>query len=224
MRRSPWFFVVSGGPGAGKTTLLQELAQSGVAYAPEVARQVIEEQMREGGTALPWGDREAYTDLMLRRSVESYQHHASGPMPAFSDRGIPDTLAYARLIGRADTSAIENACREYRYAPLVFITPPWAEIYCTDDQRRQDWEEAQRTFTVLSEVYRQCGYRLLEVPRQPADQRAKFVLMSERSSTRIGHVAENHGGNTCIEVTHHGGAETLPVAVVFSNPAVLALA
>jgi hypothetical protein len=66
---NPNLFVISGGPGAGKTTLLDELAGLGFRYAPEVARQIIQEQVRTGGTALPWADRAAYIDLMLQRVV-----------------------------------------------------------------------------------------------------------------------------------------------------------
>jgi predicted ATPase len=172
----PNLFVVSGGPGSGKTTVLDELAQLGFPYAPEVARQIIKEQVETGGTALPWDDREAYTKLMLQRSIETYLEHASAVTPMFLDRGIPDTLGYARLIGLPDTSVIENACRRYRYAPLVFLAPPWKEIYKTDGERKQDFGEAERTFTVLAEAYRQCGYELLELPKLPPTARARFLL------------------------------------------------
>jgi predicted ATPase len=50
---NPNLFVVSGGPGSGKTTVLQELARRGFPFAPEVARQIIQEQVHSGGTALP---------------------------------------------------------------------------------------------------------------------------------------------------------------------------
>ena len=45
--------VVSGGPGAGKTTLLLELERRGFCCVPEVARQIIQEQVRDEGDALP---------------------------------------------------------------------------------------------------------------------------------------------------------------------------
>jgi predicted ATPase len=96
---NPNLFVVSGGPGSGKTTALRELWKLGFPYAPEVARQIIREQAQAGGTALPWNDREAYTLLMLRRSIESYLEHAHASRPTFSHREIPDALCYARLIG-----------------------------------------------------------------------------------------------------------------------------
>jgi predicted ATPase len=94
----------------------------------------------------------------------------------FSDRGIPDTLGYARLIGLRDISAIEAACRHYRYAPLVFLAPPWKEIYETDSERKQDFAEAERTFEVVSGAYRQCGYELVQLPRLTPSARARFVL------------------------------------------------
>ena len=173
---NPNLFVLSGGPGAGKTTVLRELEARGFPHAPEVARQIIQEQVLAGGTALPWADREAYTHLMLQRSIDSYVEHLPLSGPAFSDRGIPDTLAYARLIGTGDLHRIESACRRYRYAPLVVLAPPWKEIYVTDRERKQDFAEAERTFEGLAEVYRECGYEVLELPKESPAARAQFLI------------------------------------------------
>ena len=67
--------VLSGGPGAGKTSVLAELEQRGFRCVAEVARQIIQEQVR-GGDALPWGNRERYCRLMLERSIDSYREHS----------------------------------------------------------------------------------------------------------------------------------------------------
>jgi predicted ATPase len=172
-------FVISGGPGSGKTTVLMELAKLGFDHAPEVARRIIQEQTQTNGTALPWHDRTIYTRLMLERSIESYLQHSRIETVAFSDRGIPDTLGYAQLIGLCDDELIEritDACVEYRYAPIVFLAPPWEEIYETDSERKQDFAEAEWTFKQVSEVYRQCGYESILLPKLTPSARAQFIL------------------------------------------------
>ena len=156
-QNNPNLFVVSGAPGSGKTTILRELAKSGFTHAPEAARQIIQEQVQVGGTALPWGDQQAYINLMLQRSIESFIAHTPAVRPTFSDRGIPDTLCY-------------------RYAGLVFLAPPWKEIYQTDAERKQDFAEAEQTYLQMADVYRECGYELIEVPRATPPERAQFVL------------------------------------------------
>ena len=175
-RNNPNLLVISGGPGSGKTTVLRELEKFGYQHAPEVARQIIQEQVQACGRALPWDDRETYTTFMLQRSVDSYLVHTPALQPTFSDRGIPDTLGYARLIGLREQGPIEAACRLYRYASLVFVAPPWQEIYEIDTERTQDFAEAQRTYEIVSAVYRECGYTLSELPKRPPPARAQFIL------------------------------------------------
>jgi predicted ATPase len=169
-------FVITGGPGAGKTTVLTELAQRGFAVANEVAREIIQEQVRSGGSALPWKDRQLYADLMLMKSIESYKQHTPALRPTFSDRGIPDTLSYARLVGLANDIAMQEACHQYRYASRVFVAPPWEEIHRTDDERKQDFAEAVRTFEQITQTYRDCGYQLVELPKVAPGIRADFIL------------------------------------------------
>jgi len=173
---NPNLFVISGGPGSGKTTVLDQLASLGFGVAPEVARQIIQEQVQVGGNALPWLDHVAYTHLMLQRSIASYVAHPPENGLTFFDRGIPDTLGYARRIGLTDAAFIQDACRRYRYAPVVFLAPPWEEIYKTDNERKQDFAEAQRTSKQLAEVYRECGYEVIELPKTTPAARANFIL------------------------------------------------
>ena len=172
---NPNLFVITGGPGSGKTTVLRELEREGFRCAPEVARQIIQEQVRQGGKALPWADRGRYTDLMLDRSIQSYKEHTPAVGPTFSDRGIPDTLAYACLIGVPDVEFIRRACHRYRYAPQVFLAPPWKDIYETDSERKQDFDEAERTCELVARIYRECAYKLLELPTSAPNARAKFI-------------------------------------------------
>ena len=72
--------------------------------------------------------------------------------------------------------SFENACKKYRYAPVVFLAPPWREIYETDSERKQDFGEAERTYNLMAEVYRECGYQTIDLPKTTPLVRAQFIL------------------------------------------------
>ena len=168
--------VISGGPGAGKTTLLLELERRGFCCAPEVARQIIQEQVLCEGDALPWGDRVRYCRLMLERSIASYRERAGTAAATFFDRGIPDALCYSRLAGLGLENEVLGACETYRYAREVFLAPPWREIYVTDAERWQSFDEAVRTYELMVEAYQDCGYEVVEIPRVRVEARADFLV------------------------------------------------
>lgn len=170
-------YVITGGPGVGKTTLLTELAKSGFGIVPENAREIIRQEMEQHGDGLPWKNKERYTRLMFEASVASYNAVPSGnSVIHFFDRGILDSLCYAAMEQLPVSAVMEQAGKNMRYNQSVFILPPWEEIYHTDNERKQSWEEAVWTFDKLKETYLNYGYNLLEVPRVPVEERVRFVL------------------------------------------------
>lgn len=177
MRNKKHFFVITGGPGVGKTTLINELKKRGLVCIPEVAREIIKEQIESKGEALPWGNREAYAELMMKRSVEVYEKalrdHAER-MVIF-DRGIPDVLGYLDLIQHSIPVEYIFTAQRCLYAKKVFILPPWKEIYETDSERKQTFAEAEATFYALKKAYLNCHYDLLEVPKDTVEKRADFI-------------------------------------------------
>lgn len=172
----PNFFVITGGPGVGKTTLLETLAQQGFPYVPEIAREIIREQVSRNGDALPWANIPAYTHLMFSRSVESFEQHQKQESVLFFDRGIPDTLAYAHLIHQPILPKLQHAVQDFRYNPLVFILPPWPEIYQTDSERKQSYQEAVATYDIMLVTYQQLDYTPIIVPKGSPKERANFVI------------------------------------------------
>ncbi|NDV17482.1 AAA family ATPase [Muricauda sp. TY007] len=173
------FYVITGGPGVGKTTLLQELKNRGVIVVPEIARELIKEQQNLDGEALPWKNKKLYMELMFQRSIESFEgivEGFKGNIPIFFDRGFLDALCYAALEGIPIDQEMKTFAETNRYNGKVFILPPWKDIYQTDAQRKQDWNEAVFTYNKMIQTYRGYQYNLIEVPKASVEERADFVL------------------------------------------------
>lgn len=181
------FYVITGGPGVGKTTLLEALARLGYATVSEVAREIIKEQMTHQGDALPWKDKVAYTHLMIERSVADYEAavRAHAGQTLFFDRGLLDAYCYAAMIGMPLTEELERLAAACRYADPVFLLPPWEAIYTTDSERKQDWEEALRTYHTMKKTYAAYGYRVVEVPCAEVGVRVQFVLEHLKKEKQI---------------------------------------
>jgi predicted ATPase len=170
------FFVITGGPGVGKTTLLHELQKRFFTCIPEVAREIIREQVAIQGKALPWKKKELYLQMMFDRSVDAYKMANNNNSVIFFDRGIPDSITYAKIIGFEKTEAMEHDARCYRYNQNIFFLSPWPDIYKTDDERKQSWEEAIVSSELNAEMYRRFNYTLIDVPKDSPERRADFIL------------------------------------------------
>lgn len=172
----PRRIVLTGGPGSGKTTLLEALATAGHATSPEAGRAVIRRQQAIDGEALPWKDRALFAELMLDRELEAHARTEGADGPVFFDRGVPDVVGYLTLCGLPVPAHMERAAQDIRYDRRVFIAPVWPEIFGQDAERKQDLDEARRTFDAMAETYPRFGYELIELPRTPVAERLAFVL------------------------------------------------
>ena len=174
----PRRIVLTGGPGSGKTTLLEALATAGHATSPEAGRAVIRRQQAIDGEALPWKDRTLFAELMLDRELEAHARTEGADGPVFFDRGVPDVIGYLTLCGLPVPAHMERAAQDIRYERRVFIAPVWPEIFGQDAERKQDLDEARRTFDAMAETYPRFGYELIELPKAPLAERVDFVLKS----------------------------------------------
>lgn len=176
MKNKDNFYILTGGPGVGKTTLLNELEYRGYLCVPEVAREIIKDQVKCNGNALPWLDSKTYSELMLSYSIRDFTDRIARNELYFFDRGIPDTYGYEQLMKFSMTEKLKNAVAVYRYNHMVFMLPPWKEIYETDSERKQSFATAVETYKIMKKAYADCGYTIKEVPCLSAADRADFVL------------------------------------------------
>lgn len=170
------FYLLTGGPGAGKTTLLNALSKKGYPSVPEAARGIIKTQNAIGGRATHQGDRIAYRDLMLAQSVEDYLNYSTCKTPVFFDRGIPDLYSYTERFCEGENPSVTEAVQQYCYHPQAFIFPPWPDIYCHDEERKQSYEEAVETYHAVIKGYTRCGYTLITVLQGTIEERLLFIL------------------------------------------------
>jgi predicted ATPase len=96
--------------------------------------------------------------------------------PVFFDRGIPDLLGYCHLIKCDVPDNLRRDIEMYRYNKIVFIAPPWEEIYAHDEERKQGWEEAVMTYQKIVPAYVDAGYEAIELPKSTVEERVEFVL------------------------------------------------
>lgn len=177
------FFVLTGGPGSGKSALLDALERAGYARSVEAGRGIILDQQTIEGRALPWSDPTLFAEMMLSWEMRSYHIAMRSSGTLFFDRGVVDVLGYLRLTGLPVPKHVRRAVETFRYKRHVFIAPPWKEIYTKDRERKQDFEEAVRTYEAMVVAYTEYGYELIELPRVSVEERMRFVLNASSIST-----------------------------------------
>lgn len=170
------FFVLTGASGSGKSSILDRLQRRGHLCVPEMGRQVVKDEVAAGSDGTPWQDGERFIELVLARSIEAFQAIQERVRPVFFDRSIAECIGGALAAGRPPLPHRLEAARTFRYHPMVFVTPPWPEIYVNDAERRHSFEQGLQYHRAELAAYAHCGYRLVEVPRGPVEGRVDFIL------------------------------------------------
>lgn len=168
------FVVLSGCSGGGKSTLLVELAKRGHHCVEEPGRRIVAQEQASDGTALPWVDVEAFLTLAIDVSRRDLAKAGLNDGWTFFDRGLVDaTSALAQVTG---TPCTHYVSAELAYHPLVFLTPPWPEIYVRDTQRQHTLSQAVEEYERLLTDFPLLGYQVVVLPKISVQERADFVL------------------------------------------------
>ncbi len=176
------FVIISGCSGGGKSALLEELARRGCCVVPEPGRRIVQHELAHSGDALPWRDPAAFARRAIALSLQDLSAASGNQGWTFFDRGLID--AAAALEPYDGSAALTELASMHRFHQLVFLAPPWPELYVTDRERRHAFEEAQQEYAHLEQVYPSLGYDVAILPKVGVPERADFVLRARASGLR----------------------------------------
>jgi predicted ATPase len=168
-------YVITGGPGFGKTSIIDELEVRGYHSVHEISRSIIKEQLESGGDVLPWKNLATFSRLVFEKRI---QQHINTPnhKHSFFDRGIPDVIAYMVRDELELPDKYVHALSEYNYNEIVFLTPPWEEIFINDNERKENFEQACDIHQFITDTYSKLGYKTVEIPKLKIKERVDFIL------------------------------------------------
>jgi predicted ATPase len=167
-------WVLTGPPGSGETAILDAIRDD-VRCVDEPARRVLAQQRANDGSGTPDRDPSMFVQLLLQQTIRDHEDARRGDGPVLFDRGIPDCVAYAHLLG-VDPSPSQRASERLRYGQEVFLLEPREDIYVTDDERTMSFADTLAFQGLILEAYRRSGYRLLVVLPGDVGERASAIL------------------------------------------------
>jgi len=168
------FYIITGGPGGGKTTLLDFLASNGYPYVGDTAREIIRHRLSLGLPPRP--DPATFASEMFYRDFENYISNSNSQRIIFFDRSFFDSAWLLNHFDPQTFHQIEKTHLIHRYNTKVFVTPPWQEIYKTDSERDQTFDQAVDVHDKVCNWYAEHKYELIIIPKDKVESRAKFLI------------------------------------------------
>ncbi|WP_190808502.1 AAA family ATPase [Flagellimonas sp. S3867] len=175
--------VITGAPGTGKTSIVNGLEDKGLLCFHEIIRDMTSQAKKEGNPETMVSNPLVFVDDALQFNKDLLYGRAAhfkksisskAPINIF-DRGIPDVLAYMDFFDQAYDLEFTSVCEAHKY-DAIFIAPPWEEIYISDNERLETFDEAQKIHNALMHTYTQFGYDPIIIPKKPVHERVSFVL------------------------------------------------
>lgn len=168
--------VITGGPGTGKSTVIDELSKRLFTCMPEISREVTLNAREKGIEQLFLTKPLLFSELLLEGRINQFvQAEQQNKELVFFDRGIPDVHAYMNYISIDYPKSYTIKSNLYRY-DYVFLMPPWEEIYISDNERYENFEQALAIHNHLERTYKKLNYPIIEVPTGTVDERTNFIL------------------------------------------------
>lgn len=175
--------VITGAPGTGKTSIVNGLEKKGFHCFHEIIRDMTSKAKMQGDAKdfvsnplVFVEDAMQFNRDLLQGRASHFKKSLDANVPiSFFDRGIPDVLAYMDFFGQSYGQDFIEPCQMHRY-DTIFIVPPWEDIYVSDNERLETFEEAENIHHALMNTYTQFGYDPILVPKDAVSQRITFIL------------------------------------------------
>jgi len=168
--------VLIGGPGTGKPSVLDELERRGFICMSEISREITLEARKKGIEQLFLKEPILFSKLLLegreKQYIDAITHKSDF---VFFDRGIPDIHAYMDFTKKDYPDFFKAKSLKFKY-DHVFLFKPWKEIFTSDNERYESFEESIIIDTYLQKSYRELNYMIIEVPFDIIEKRTDFIL------------------------------------------------
>lgn len=172
----PKKIVISGGPSSGKTSLISALEHKGFSCIHEISREITLEARQKGIEHLFITDPLLFSKNLLKARINQFvEAERFDSQFVFLDRGIPDVVAYLDRNKVPYPQDFISACEKHQY-DAVYILPPWEDIHITDNERYEDYKEAEILFEYLHKAYETYDYNHVFVPKGSIEERINFIL------------------------------------------------
>jgi len=210
--------VFTGGPSSGKTTIINELAKE-FTVVQEPARHLLSVH----GNVL-FTERERFQNLLEELCIENFNKYPN----AFYDRGLHDEIAYRKHFNCEISDKLHAECKNLQY-DIVFVFPPWKEIFENDAIRKETFEEAAVIYDGIVAGYREYGLEPIVVPFGTVEERVNFIKSNSIPSkpkntlvTNIGFIDNFIDSDSLLRypthiVSHAGKGKTAILAAIASN-------
>lgn len=168
--------VITGGPGTGKSTVIDKLTKLQFTCMPEISRTITKKAQKSGIDQLFLEDPLLFSNLLLEGRIEQFNKAGLETQKVvFFDRGIPDVFGYLNYLKMDYPDDFINQSLNHRY-DTIFMMPPWEEIYTTDNERYESYEQSMVIYQELLLAYHKIGYSITTVPEGDIASRVKFIL------------------------------------------------
>lgn len=168
--------VITGGPGTGKSSIINELLKREYICFEEISRQVTLDARKDGVDQLFLTKPLLFSELLLDARTKQYLEADSlNEKLVFLDRGLPDVIAYMDYAKSDYPKHFVDTCKKHVY-DIVFVLAPWQEIFVSDSERYENFDQAVEIHHALLDTYERFGYKLIDVPFDRIEKRADFII------------------------------------------------